>query len=220
MLHTVFAVLFRPTTLIAVAVSAAMLTLILVLRRRAQKRAKLREIRRKEARRIVGEFRRSARMPERKDRLKAIFYAKQIREITALYGFALHDVGISQTDIDRILYMIKEEETPASPRAPRGTPHGKVSLAGRTATEERPPIMLPALEPANFGVTFTEEQLTGPLPSASGEIELVLDLSEEPAKRAPEPSDAITMLRTTDQEVLDSFIDDRIMAIQVADEEN
>ncbi|HTK04490.1 MAG TPA: hypothetical protein VL500_02810 [Candidatus Eisenbacteria bacterium] len=222
MLHTVFAVLFRPTALVATLAGAALLTLILVLRRRSRKRAAQRETRRKEARRLVGEFRRSARMPERKDRLKAIYYAKQIREITALYGFALHDVGISQTDIDRILYMIREEETPASPRAPRGTPLGRVSMASRTAEVERPPIVLPVEEPAIFGVMFTEAELSG-TPSVQNEpvVEIDLELADEEPKQAPlEHSDPIRALKDTDQAVLDSFIDDRIMAIQVADEEN
>jgi len=216
MLHA----LFQPMALAAVAGVAVLVTLLLVLRRRSRKRAAQHEVRRKEARRLVGEFRRSSRMPERKDRLKAVFYAKQIHEITTLYGFALHDVGISQTDIDRILYMIKEEERPASPNAPRGAPLGRITMASRLATVEKPPIVLPVLEPANFGVTFTEEDLTGKPVENGAAVELTLDIPEEPAPPAPEPSDAIVMLRSTDQSVLDSFIDDRIAAIQAADEEN
>lgn len=226
MVDTTFALLARPAAMIAAFAGIIVLSFIVIAWRRAKRRRNRRLAAEKEARRIVGKMRHCPRFSKTEDRKLAVKFAVELDAIVTANGFALHEVGTSRSEIDRILYLVREDVV-ADPRSrwpnalKRVLDRKEPGTPGLPINTRRPADA--AGEQVLFTATFSVEDLVSAATDGAEAPETVEIIVEEPvaARTEPDqvPSDPMRALRALDDGDLDDFIDQRILAIQVNGDE-
>lgn len=177
----------------------------------------------KEARRLVGLMRKCPRLSKAKDRQLAVGFAKQLDDVVTANGFALHEVGTSRQEIDRILYLIREEVV-ANPRYDQpnalrltlnaeepGTPGIEVNAPrpdSAVGTTEEAVFFVGALEEGDF-TAFSDAQ--------ASDDEIPVEIIDAEIAPSPVPSDPLKALQTLGDDELDAFVIERFDAMTVKD---
>lgn len=178
----------------------------------------------KEARRLVGLMRKCPRLTRSTDRKLALRFSKELNDVIAAHGFALHEVGTSLQEIDRILYLVREDVV-ANPRYDQpnalrrtlnvkepGTPGIAVNVpqpeAPMSVTEEEAVIFIAAFEADEFADTTDD---------ADAIDEIAVEIIEAEIAPAPVPSDPLKALQTLGDDELDAFVIERFDAMTVKD---
>lgn len=178
----------------------------------------------KEARRLVGLMRKCPRLTRSADRKLALRFSKELNDVISAHGFALHEVGTSRQEIDRILYLVREDVV-ANPRYDQpnalrrtlnakepGTPGIEVNAprpeAPAHVTEEEVVLFVAALEAAEFAE---------PGDGADAIDEIPVEIIEPDIAPASVPSDPLKALQTLGDDELDAFVIERFDAMTVKD---
>lgn len=216
--YPIVAPLTRPAAAIAALAGIIVLSLVFRAVRRARRRRIARKAAEKRCRQLVGQMRKCPRLRRPEDRRLAEKFVVEFDAIVKANRFSLDEVGTSRAEIERILYLVREEqkENPFMKRvAP--PPSGRPARAEGSGVRA---IVLPADFPKQevsvlFEATFTEADFTSPDgdPSGSDDITVVV---EEPASAAPAASggyDALRALRAADDREIEDYLDERFAAI-------
>lgn len=171
----------------------------------------------KEARRLVGLMRKCPRLSKTKDRQLAVGFAKQLDDVVAANGFALHEVGTSRQEIDRILHLVREEVV-ANPR------YDQPNAIRRTLNVEEPGTPGIAVNEETAAdsdgeeIVFIDASVEHDMSSAlESTAETVAALTVADASPEPPPSDPIRALQTLGDEEIDAFVVERFDAMTVKD---
>ena len=175
----------------------------------------------KEARRLVGLMRKCPRLTRSEDRKLALRFSKELNDVVTAHGFALHEVGTSRQEIDRILHLVREDVV-ANPRYDQpnalrrvlnvnepGTPGLDVNAA---PPQEQPPATDD--EDILFVASFEEGDFAAPTDESGMPDGIIVIVEPEVV---PPPSDPIKALQTVGDDELEAFVIERFDAMTIKD---
>lgn len=175
----------------------------------------------KEARRLVGLMRKCPRLTRSEDRKLALRFSGELNDVITAHGFAFHEVGTSRQEIDRILYLVREDVV-ANPRYDQpnalrrilnvnepGTPGIDVNAA---PPQEQPPGTDD--EEILFIVAFEGDEFAAPTDECEMPDGIIVIVEPEVA---PPPSDPIKALQTVGDDELEAFVIERFDAMTIKD---
>lgn len=210
----------RPAAIIAALAGILVLSIAFSAARRAHRRRVARKEAEKRCRQLVGQMRRCPKLRRPEDRRLVEKFAAELDAIVRANGFALHEVGTSRMELDRILHLVREEEQ-ENPFMKRVAPPPSERPARAEGSGVRA-IALPAEFPKQeatvlFEATFTEADFPPPdgepLETADGVIVVIEEPDRTEAPAGPSWSDPIRALRETDEGEIDAYVDERFAAI-------
>lgn len=226
MIHQIFALLTRPAAMIAAFAGIIALTAIMAAYRGKRRLARKRKDAEREARKLVRLMRHCPRFRKDTDRRLAVVLSMQIKEAASSLGLALHELGTSQDEIDKILLLVRED-TVADPRSRWPNALHRVMNPKEPGTPDIPinsEIVPDGTEKLLFAVTFSAHEFAARADAkiateqpGQETVEIIVDATEWPEQ--PHSSDPLVALRSMDLDAIDDYIDTRFLAIQVNDKD-
>lgn len=206
---------------------AVVIVLSLALRAamRIRKKRLVRAKAEKEARRLVGLMRKCPRLTRSEDRKLALRFSKELDDVISAHGFALHEVGTSRQEIDRILYLVREDVV-ANPRydqpnALRRTLNvkepGTPGIEVNAPPPESPTSVTEEEEAVIFIAAFEAGEFADATDGGDATDEIAVEILEPEIAPAPVPNDPLKALQTLGDDELDAFVIERFDAMTVKD---